>query len=130
MRTPGQDRELAVGFLYTEGILHDRNAIEEIAQGTVSSITVVTSALPSDTPAICFKIFTTSRPLSAGRIAIQTVTSICRVSIVRPAEEKEYLEIFLGQLQRRPGRALLRQSRRENLQLNVDRSQAIVEPSN
>ena len=40
MRTPGQDKELAIGFLFTEGILHRRSDIEEIEGGRDSSISV------------------------------------------------------------------------------------------
>jgi FdhD protein len=40
MRTPGQDRELATGFLFTEGVIHDAGQIREITADDRGSVTV------------------------------------------------------------------------------------------
>ena len=32
MRTPGQDQELAAGFLYTEGVIRDSDDIDEVVE--------------------------------------------------------------------------------------------------
>jgi FdhD protein len=40
MRTPGNDGELAAGFLFTEGILRDRGAVAEIATGERNRVTI------------------------------------------------------------------------------------------
>jgi len=46
MRTPGNDEELAVGFLFTEGLLSGRDAIESVKPGENS----LTIALKGDAP--------------------------------------------------------------------------------
>lgn len=46
MRTPGHDPELAVGFLFTEGILHNRSQIEHVGECGVSGNAVCVRLAP------------------------------------------------------------------------------------
>ena len=41
MRTPGQDNELAVGFLYTEGVLQNPADVEEVCELENNKVCVV-----------------------------------------------------------------------------------------
>jgi FdhD protein len=72
MRTPGQDQELAVGFLYTEGILHHRDAIQEIVPGTDSSITVTVQG-NLDLTRLQRHFYTSSSCGVCGKISLQAL---------------------------------------------------------
>src|SRR3954469_4750483 len=43
MRTPGNDAELSAGFLFTEGILRERDQIADIKEGAFGENTVLVS---------------------------------------------------------------------------------------
>ena len=92
MRTPGQDQELAVGFLYTEGIVHHRNVIEEITTGADSSITVaVTGNL--DLKRLERHFYTSSSCGVCGKASLQALQMNREIHLdpSRPKHSAEFL---------------------------------------
>lgn len=93
MRTPGQDQELAVGFLYTEGILHDLSSIEEIANGADSSITItVTGNL--DLKRLERHFYTSSSCGVCGKTSLQAL-QMNRDIHLDPARPKHAIEFLV-----------------------------------
>ena len=93
MRTPGKDRELAVGFLFTEGILHDRKAIEEIALGSDSSV-IVTVTGDLDLKRLERHFYTSSSCGVCGKTSLQAL-QINREIHLDPARPRHSVEFLV-----------------------------------
>ena len=72
MRTPGMDEELAIGFLYTEGIIHAANAITDIETGPSSSIKLTTNS-DVDTRRLERHFYTSSSCGVCGKTSLQAL---------------------------------------------------------
>ena len=92
MRTPGQDQELAIGFLFTEGILHRQSDIEEIERGTDSSITV-TIAGNLDLSRLERHFYTSSSCGVCGKTSLQALRMNREIHLdrSRPKHSVEFL---------------------------------------
>jgi FdhD protein len=92
MRTPGQDQELAVGFLYTEGILHRRSDIGAIERGPDSSISV-TVAGDVDLSRLERHFYTSSSCGVCGKTSLQALRMNREVHLdrFRPKHAVEFL---------------------------------------
>jgi len=78
MRTPGHDAELAVGFLYGEGVLRDRHDVVDAGFcGTTGNIMRVTARadLPLDLAKLTRNFYTTSSCGVCGKASIEAVTA-------------------------------------------------------
>ncbi len=79
MRTPGQDRELAAGFLFTEGILNDRSELAqpgtESAGGIEENVIVLTlsDGVVLDTERLRRHFYTTSSCGVCGKASIDAI---------------------------------------------------------
>lgn len=80
MRTPGNDAELALGFLYTEGILKNISEIENVTQNVLDSNKVVVSLKPHIDPELKKlerNFYTSSSCGVCGKASIEAVSIAC-----------------------------------------------------
>jgi FdhD protein len=78
MRTPGHDAELAVGFLYGEGVLRERGDVVDTGFcGSTGNILRVTARadLPLDLARVTRNFYTTSSCGVCGKASIEAVTA-------------------------------------------------------
>lgn len=81
MRTPGHDAELAVGFLFTEGVIRDRTEIDSVGQCGLNGNVVrvrLTPAADIDLARLARHFYTTSSCGVCGKTSIDAVQTTSR----------------------------------------------------
>lgn len=83
MRTPGNDRELAIGFLFTEGIIHSISEVvgaEHLPGSDGNAIRVELSETANpDTSKLERHFYTTSSCGVCGKASIDAVKTVCNI---------------------------------------------------
>ncbi|WP_345078481.1 formate dehydrogenase accessory sulfurtransferase FdhD [Nemorincola caseinilytica] len=92
MRTPGNDLELAKGFLYTEGIISSREDVTETrhasdTNGNVVYVTLAQGVMP-DIVRLERNFYTTSSCGVCGKASIEAVRTACNI-----LDTKDHIEI-------------------------------------
>jgi FdhD protein len=78
MRTPGNDTELATGFLYTEGIIPDAAAIDMVSTFTSNSILIsLKTTVPLDLGRLQRHFYTTSSCGVCGKSSLEALRTVC-----------------------------------------------------
>lgn len=84
MRTPGNDVELAIGFLFTEGFIQNIEDVDiekcRAIEGANSVIIVLSPTFSGDTSKLKRSFFTTSSCGVCGKESIESVQQVCRFS--------------------------------------------------
>ena len=79
MRTPGNDEELATGFLFTEGILHDRSQIYKVGTDIFDENKVLVTLVENEIPRLQTSernFYTTSSCGVCGKSSIDAIKTV------------------------------------------------------
>lgn len=84
MRTPGNDAELAIGFLFTEGIINDYSHVKSIAHVPYSDDNIIKIQLDENININIGKLerhfYTTSSCGVCGKASIDAIKTVCNIS--------------------------------------------------
>ncbi|MBC7418742.1 MAG: formate dehydrogenase accessory sulfurtransferase FdhD, partial [Pedobacter sp.] len=86
MRTPENDKELAVGFLFTEGIIFSRKNLDQKVSSQIedNKITVnFSSDFNPDLQKLKRNFYTTSSCGVCGKESIEAIKQVCRIPILK-----------------------------------------------
>lgn len=92
MRTPGNDKELAVGFLFTEGIITDRSEITNITESGENRI-IVSISKEVDPSKLQRHFYTTSSCGVCGKTSLEAVKTVTTFNTA-PAPIKVHKEVL------------------------------------
>ena len=85
MRTPGNDVNLAVGFLFSEGIIKNRQELEHITQGNDTNGNVIIAKLQPHVSVDLVKLerhfYTTSSCGVCGKTSMEAVEQQCNIEL-------------------------------------------------
>ena len=97
MRTPENDAELAIGFLFTEGVIFSKNNLNEPAfsQSEDNKITINFSPdFDPDLQKLKRNFYTTSSCGVCGKESIEAIKQVCRIPILKPTESVKLNVLF------------------------------------
>ena len=112
MRTPGQDNELAVGFLFTEGIIRQAKQIKSVGSGPLENNKVLVTLNDNESPNLPSterNFYTTSSCGVCGKSSIDAIKTVsvynrqndpivvdCRILLQLTKELEKQQSIFLS----------------------------------
>lgn len=87
MRTPGNDRDLAIGFLFTEGIINQKSDLSNKITAEVEENKIIvefSSGFNPDLEKLKRNFYTTSSCGVCGKESIEAIKQVCRIPILKP----------------------------------------------